>query len=261
MSGRWQTGSRAGCACWLPASTLVLLGDPGRAYLPSAGPRRARTLRRADKPRDRGPRIPRDGCLAGAALVESVSLDSPGNQSPRTCSSVYSSPSSRARTASIGSPCCPRSSAASSAAARICFVIIALASRLRLGLSSKTPSISDRASRIVARQPARGSAAGEASSFRRCRRIRVICERNSRRSDFPKLSISSARFSQSSGSSTFGRRTFGLPQRCRLLLGPAHEIFVVERLQLRHFLIALDQMMVLPILQRKLVNPSLTHPF
>jgi hypothetical protein len=32
--------------------------------------------------------------------------------------------------------------------------------------------------------------------------------------------------------------TFGLPQLSRLLLGPAHEVFVVEVVQLRHFLIA-----------------------
>ncbi len=66
----------------------------------------------------------------------------------------------------------------------------------------------------------------------RCRRTRVICERNSRRSDLPKLSISSARFSQSSGrfEPCWPEAGFGLPQRCRLLLRPAHEVFVVERL-------------------------------
>src|SRR6516225_10038347 len=34
--------------------------------------------------------------------------------------------------------------------------------------------------------------------------------------------------------------TLGAPQRGRLLLGPAHEILVVERLQLRHILVVLD---------------------
>src|SRR5271163_4927362 len=46
-------------------------------------------------------------------------------------------------------------------------------------------------------------------------------------------------------------QALGLPQRGCLLLGPANEVFVVERVQPRHLLIALDQMMVFSIFARK----------
>jgi hypothetical protein len=122
-----------------------------------------------------------------------------GNQSPITCSAVNPRFSSRGCTACAGSPCWLRSADASSAATISCSAIRSSTSRRRLGLSRSTSVTSVRASRTVERHPARGSTEGEASSLRRCRRIRRICDLSSRRSDFPKLSISSARFSQSSG--------------------------------------------------------------
>src|SRR5580704_13209505 len=72
-------------------------------------------------------------------------------------------------------------------------------SHRRLGLSCSTSSISDRLSRIVEHHSTLGSSAGETSCLSNWRRIRLICDQSCRRSDFPKLSISSARLAQSSG--------------------------------------------------------------
>ncbi len=72
-------------------------------------------------------------------------------------------------------------------------------SRRKLGLSSRTSPISARARRTVSAQPARGSAVGDAWSFIRCSMMVRIWLANARRSEAPKLSISSATFSQSTG--------------------------------------------------------------
>jgi hypothetical protein len=94
--------------------------------------------------------------------------------------------------------------------------------------------IFDLAARIADRgQPAsRGSIDGEPTSLNRCliMRIRRLWDFSSVRCDFPKLSISSARFPQINRKIRVLRAT----KRSCLLLSPRHEVAVIELAQLFH---------------------------
>jgi predicted nicotinamide N-methyase len=57
---------------------VVLVGDPGRAYLPSVGTAAARHLRRAGHARSRGCRSQEDLCLEGSAPALTLSSEKVG---------------------------------------------------------------------------------------------------------------------------------------------------------------------------------------